>query len=176
MKNIPNLLSAFRISLIPFFVIQLLEGNTLNAGLLLIFSGFTDFLDGFLARKFNWITDLGKVLDPAADKLTQAAVSITLAYMLRQYWIFFAIMIFKDLIMLIIGGYLMKKGAKLEGAKFLGKVSTFIYYIGTILIILIPTMPNAIIIAILSIATICALISAFSYIPEFKSYRENLNN
>ncbi|WP_164995887.1 CDP-alcohol phosphatidyltransferase family protein [Miniphocaeibacter massiliensis] len=176
MKYIPNIISIFRIILIPFFVFQMINGNTLNAGLILIFSGFTDFIDGYLARKFNWITDFGKVLDPAADKLTQAAVSLTLAYILRQYWYFFAIMIFKDLGMIIIGSYLMKNNVKIEGAKIFGKVSTFVYYIGMTLIVLIPSMPKNIIFIILCTATICAIIAALFYIPEFKRYRKNMKN
>ncbi|RVU53884.1 CDP-alcohol phosphatidyltransferase family protein [Anaerosphaera multitolerans] len=175
MKNIPNLLSLLRILLIPFFVHQLLIGNTLNAGIILLISALTDFLDGKLARKFGWITDLGKVLDPIADKLTQFAVSITLAITLRQYWIFFAVIIFKDIVILLGGGYLMKRGIKLEGAKWFGKVATFIYYFATILIILIPGMPNWFITLILSLAVICALISAFLYIPEFFKYKKNNN-
>ncbi|MDL2311211.1 hypothetical protein LJC13_04470, partial [Peptostreptococcaceae bacterium OttesenSCG-928-C18] len=127
-----------------------------------------------LARKYNWITDLGKILDPAADKLTQAAVSLTLAYMLRSYWFFFAIMIIKDLAMLLLGGYFMKKGVKIEGAKFFGKISTFVYYIGMILIILIPSMNNKIILSILILSTVLALVAALSYIPEFKKYKQNI--
>ena len=76
MKHIPNILSSLRIVMIPFFVWQMLTGNMLSAGLILLASGITDTLDGQLARHFGWISDLGKILDPFADKLTQTAVSV----------------------------------------------------------------------------------------------------
>ncbi|MDR2932121.1 MAG: CDP-alcohol phosphatidyltransferase family protein, partial [Oscillospiraceae bacterium] len=89
MRHIPNILSFFRIVLIPFFVWQMLAGHTFNAAIILGISGLTDLLDGFLARRFGWISQLGKVLDPAADKLTQVTVCVVLAIVYRKYWYFF---------------------------------------------------------------------------------------
>ncbi|MEG0306191.1 MAG: CDP-alcohol phosphatidyltransferase family protein, partial [Oscillospiraceae bacterium] len=80
-----------RILLIPVFVWQLLIGNTTAAAVILAGSGITDLLDGYLARHYNWISDLGKVLDPVADKLTQVTVCVVLAYLLSDYMIFFII-------------------------------------------------------------------------------------
>lgn len=171
MKNIPNLLSAFRIVLIPFFVWQMLMEHTLNAGIILVISGITDLLDGYLARRFGWITSLGKVLDPIADKLTQAAVSILLMLRLRQYWYFFAFMILKDLLMLVLGGSLLLKGIKLDGAQWFGKVSTVVYYAAMILIVFFPGMPQWTIITLLALSTLCALAAALLYVPEYLRYR-----
>ncbi len=171
MKNIPNILSVIRILLLPFFVMQMMQGNAVGSGIILVASGLTDTLDGKLARRYNWITDLGKILDPVADKLTQFTVSITLAFQLREYWYFFAIMVAKDLIMLVLGGYLLKKGAKLQGSRWFGKISTVVYYIAMILIVFFHSMPQWIFLALLSIATICAIIAALLYIPEFMQYK-----
>ena len=171
MKNIPNILSTIRILLLPFFVIQMMRGNTIGAGHILVASGLTDTLDGQLARRYNWVSDLGKILDPVADKLTQFAVSITLALQLREYWYFFAIMVGKDLIMLVLGGYLLKKGAQLQGSRWFGKVSTVVYYVAMILIVFFHAMPQWIVLALLSIATACAIIAALLYIPEFRQYK-----
>ena len=174
MKHIPNILSFFRIVLIPFFVWQIMIGETLIAGVILVVSGITDLLDGQLARRFNWITNLGKVLDPIADKLTQAAVSVTLMIRLKEYWYFFAIIIIKDLIMLLLGGHLLRKGVEIEGARWFGKISTCVYYGTMILIVFFPTMPGWIIVAFLSLATICALVAAVLYIPDFLDYRREV--
>ncbi|SHH48517.1 CDP-diacylglycerol--glycerol-3-phosphate 3-phosphatidyltransferase [Anaerosphaera aminiphila DSM 21120] len=171
MRHIPNLLSLFRIVLLPFFVWQMFSGNTFYAGIILLISALTDFLDGNLARKFGWITDLGKILDPIADKITQFVVSITLAILLRRYWGFFAIIIIKDIVILLAGGYLLKKGIKLEGAKWFGKISTFIYYFTSIVIILFPSLPNTVIVTLLTLAVVFALISVLLYIPEFIKYK-----
>lgn len=171
MRHIPNALSCLRILMIPFFVWQMMAGNTMNAGIILILSGLTDSLDGYLARRFNWISAVGKVLDPVADKLTQTAVSVVLIIKLRKYWYFFAVMILKDLVILACGAVLMKKGIKLEGAKWFGKVSTMAFYLVMILIVLIPAMPSWLIYVMLSATTGCALFSAVMYVPEYKRYK-----
>ncbi|MFV0528431.1 MAG: CDP-alcohol phosphatidyltransferase family protein [Lachnospiraceae bacterium] len=171
MKNIPNILTGFRILLIPFFVWQMLRGHLLNAGGILILSGITDLLDGYLARRFHWVSQLGKVLDPIADKLTHAAICILFIIKLRQFWPFFVIILGKDLIILILGASLLKKKVKVQGAKMAGKVSTTVFYLVAILLILIPGIPKEAAIALLSLATLCSLVAGFSYIPDYIKYR-----
>ncbi|MCD8047503.1 MAG: CDP-alcohol phosphatidyltransferase family protein [Clostridiales bacterium] len=172
MRHIPNILSAFRIVLIPFFVWQMLAGNTLNAGLILIASGLTDTLDGNLARKFGWISDLGKVLDPVADKLTQTAVSICLMIRFPSLWFFFAALIIKDLIMLVLGGYLAKGGVRLKGSRWFGKVATVVFYTVMILIVLFPSIPDWCTTLMLVVAVICAVIAGLLYIPDYLRYKK----
>ena len=78
--TLPNVLSFFRILLIPVIIwLYLVKDNSIWAGYVLILSGLTDVLDDFIARRFNVASDLGKVLDPVADKLTQAAMLICLS-------------------------------------------------------------------------------------------------
>ena len=73
--TIPNILSFSRICMIPWFMwVYLARGDSLSAALILLLSGVTDCLDGFIARRFNMISNLGKALDPLADKLTQVAM------------------------------------------------------------------------------------------------------
>lgn len=174
MRHIPNILSGLRIALLPFFVWQMLAGNNVAAGILLLISGLSDLFDGFLARRYNWVSNFGKILDPIADKLTQAAVSITLIIRLPQYWYFFAFMLFKDFVILLLGGYLLKQGMKFKGAKFLGKVSTFFFYGGMLLIVLFPNLPEWLTLSILIIAVTLALISALLYIPEYFKYKREI--
>ena len=171
MRHIPNILSFIRILLIPFFVWQMLDGNNLTAALILALSGVTDLLDGFLARRYNWISQLGKVLDPIADKLTQLTVCIVFIIILRRYWVFFAILLAKDFVMLVLGGYLIKKGVKMDGAKWFGKVATLVFYSVMTLILLIPTMPAWLITSLLCLATVCVIYAGLMYIPDFIRYR-----
>lgn len=171
MRHIPNLLSGLRIVMIPFFVWQMLAGNTLAAGLILLASGLTDTLDGNLARHFGWISDLGKVLDPVADKLTQTAVSVCLMIRFPQLWFFFAVLIGKDLVMLALGGYLTRGGVKLEGARWFGKVSTVVFYTVMILIVLFPSLPNGLTVSLLVLAVGCAVAAGLLYLPEYKRYQ-----
>ena len=84
MKHIPNILSKFRIVMIPFYLIAIFNEDKLGAGLILIVSGITDLLDGFLARQFNWMSEIGKLLDPLADKLTQTAISLSFIFLIQE--------------------------------------------------------------------------------------------
>lgn len=171
-RHIPNILSVFRILLIPFFVWQMLEDHTLVAAIILAVSGLTDFLDGFLARHFGWISSVGKVLDPAADKLTQVTACVMLIIKMPQYWYFFALLLFKDLVMLILGGWLVRQKVKIKGAKWFGKIVTIMFYLIAVAIIFFPNIPHWVILTLLSIITVSAFIAGFLYIPQFRNYRQ----
>ena len=97
-----------------------------------------------------------------------------LAILLRQYWIFFAILIVKDLVMLILGGYLLKNGVKIEGARWFGKVVTVLFYAVMIGIVCFPEMPSWLITTLLLIVSGCAVLAAALYVPEFLQYRRSI--
>jgi cardiolipin synthase len=175
LKHIPNVLSLCRIALIPLFIWQLQTDRMQWAALTLAVSGLTDMLDGSLARHFGWISPLGKVLDPAADKLTQVTVCLLLAIRFRQYWPLFAVLLVKELLMLILGGYLMRQGARLEGAKWFGKVVTVLFYISMTLILLVPTLPPWLMVTMLSLTVCAAITAAVLYFPEFQRYANSRN-
>ena len=132
--NIPNTLTGFRIVLIPFFCVLFIMGPQYYpyAGIILVLSGLSDMFDGFLARKLHQETELGKILDPIADKLTLGAVVISMWFVYHKNypWITLAlgIMFIKELLMAIGGLVIVKKGRKLVKAKWWGKVATVIFY------------------------------------------------
>ena len=102
--TIPNLLSLFRLCLIPVFMwIYCVEKNYLWTGIILIISGLTDTVDGFVARHFNMISDLGKILDPVADKLTQAAMLFCLLTRFPLMIVPLGLMVFKEFFMGVTG-------------------------------------------------------------------------
>ena len=173
MKHIPNMLSIFRIVLIPFFIREMFIGDTYFSALILLASGLTDLLDGYLARKFGWISQLGKVLDPIADKLTIVTVCIVLMLRLQEYKFYFIVLLLKECIMLVLGANLIKKKIKLEGAKWFGKLSTFSFYFTTILLVFIP-LPTWLANILLSVTTLCAVSAAFQYLPEYSKYKKEL--
>ena len=78
-KHVPNALTITRFILIPFIIIALVKDDYITTFILLTPSGLTDVLDGFIARKFNFISNFGKLIDPLADKSTQVAILTTLA-------------------------------------------------------------------------------------------------
>ena len=94
------------------------KNRYLVAAFVLVISGISDFLDGFIARKFNMVTDFGKFIDPVADKLTQFVVAITLLFSYPLAWILLIIIILKDLMLAIVGLYLYDYGLKITGASW----------------------------------------------------------
>jgi len=176
MRHIPNILSSLRILLIPFLIYFVLQGEMFFAALTLIFSGLSDLLDGCLARKFGWVSQIGKVLDPLADKLTQITICVLFALRFGGFvWLFFTILVCKEIVMLILGAYFYRKGVKLEGARLFGKVTTVLFYLAVIVIALIPTLSRCFLYSMLSIVTISAVVSAVLYWPNIATYRDSMN-
>ena len=167
MKQIPNILSFFRILLIPLFIISVTKDQLANAGILLVISGATDVLDGFLARRFNWMTPLGALLDPLADKLTQTAVSISFIFVLKEFVFLFAVLILKDLLMLVASAYAVKKKIHFTSALWFGKAATFIFYASMILILLVPTIPESVQFGMVAACTVSAVFACVMYLRVF---------
>lgn len=130
--SIPNILSFVRILLIPVFVaFYLTAQSTMDyymAAAVILISGLTDMADGLIARKFHMITELGKVLDPVADKLTQCAIIFTLIFRYPPMIFLFILLAVKEVFMGVNGLILLRKGRKLDGAMWFGKLSTAIFY------------------------------------------------
>jgi len=131
--TIPNILSMVRLALIPVIVwLYVSKENYVWAGSLLLLSGATDVVDGFIARKFNMISDLGKVLDPVADKLTQGAVLICLLGRFPLMALPLAMMVVKETFMSVTGLQVIRRTGKVISADWHGKVATLLLY-GTML-------------------------------------------
>ena len=132
-KNIPNILTVSRFVLIPFIIVALLKDSYILAIVLLTISALTDVLDGFIARKYNLITDFGKLIDPLADKTTQLSILITLALKptasgspILPLWILF-IIVLKELLMVAGASFLYGKDLVVS-SKWYGKATTVIFY------------------------------------------------
>ena len=170
--NIPNCLCCFRILLIPLFLyvyfVADFKNRYLGAAFVLVISGISDFLDGFIARKFNMVTDFGKFIDPVADKLTQFVVAITLLFSYPLAWVLLIIIILKDLMLAIVGLYLYDYGLKITGASWWGKIATAYFYV--IVIVLIGLhIPNTVISFVLIITgSVLMLLSFILYAKELR--------
>ena len=175
--NIPNVISIFRILLIPVFVWTYFEDYIYAAAGVLLLSGLTDTLDGIIARKFHMITELGKILDPIADKLTQVTVAVCVAV---QNWltnpilvVLIAICILKEVIMSIGSLVLMKNGQKPAAAKWFGKLATVVFYAAMVLIIWLNIeWLNTVLLLIVTAFMIFALINYFKVFQEIKKQNE----
>ena len=127
--TIPNALSLVRLILIPILVWLYCTRHYYWALGIFIASALTDVADGFIARKFNMISDLGKILDPIADKLTQGAIFFCLATRFTPMIVLFVLMFAKELIVGISGIYMTKKSEKMYGANWHGKLNTVLLFI-----------------------------------------------
>ena len=126
--TIPNILSMMRIAMIAAVVVLFVMKYYLAAGIVLICSGVTDILDGFIARTFNMTSALGKALDPFADKLTQFAVLICLSLLNPLILIPFVILVFRDAFMLLTGLSIFKKTKSTFSARWYDKIATMYTY------------------------------------------------
>lgn len=131
-KNIPNILTILRFLFIPIILYFVFTGNYILGFIFFTISGITDILDGFIARKFNLISNFGKLMDPLADKLTQISVLATLvAVEIIPVWILF-IVIFKELIMVIGASFLYGKDVVVY-SKWYGKLATVLFYVAIVI-------------------------------------------
>lgn len=167
MKHIPNILSFIRILLLPWFVKALMMDDYLLAGGVIILSGITDFLDGFLARTFQWQSRLGELLDPLADKLTQTTIALAFVFYLKDYKIFFIIILFKDVLMLLGSFIFYKKDFEIPAAKWFGKVATVLFYLTIAIVLLFPDLDVTIKKGLLSTVVLSSLFSLLMYIKLF---------
>lgn len=127
--TIPNILSLFRICLIPVFVwLYCVKKDYMMTGAVLVLSGLTDTVDGFVARHFHMISNLGKALDPIADKLTQAAMLCCLILEFPLMIVPFALLICKELFVGTTGLLVIRKTGQVHGANWHGKAATFLLY------------------------------------------------
>lgn len=193
-NTIPNWLSFLRIALIPVFTMLFIKDAYIPAFIIMIVAALTDLLDGKIARKFNMISNLGKILDPIADKLSQIAIVIIL---IVKYWdgylkyIMF-LFIVKELLMVLGGGLLLAKGMRPVAAEMWGKVATTVFYIFMILIIALGgegcalynveffkalILPEWLVTVMVVISAVLAFVSLFGYLPGFlKQLKENKSN
>lgn len=172
--TIPNLLSLLRILLLPLFVVLYLHDQIYWACAVLVLSGVTDALDGVIARKFNQITDLGKLLDPVADKLTQVTVVICLATRYPELIGLVVICLVKELGQAIGALFLLHRGDEVRGARWFGKVSTFVFYGAMALIVLIEDMPTPLFIGLIVLVSVLMLVAFVGYMKTFIGVRKTL--
>ena len=171
MKAVPNILSVFRICLVPVFIaVYFIDDSDIKYYAILVYAvaGLSDFLDGHLARKWSAQSKLGKLLDPLGDKLMTFTVMICIT--ISRPILFWAVCVFfvKEVLMGI-GGFILHKKAKIElpPANFIGKASTVVFFFVCVTLLLIKNLSNTIAIILISVAIGLALIALTSYIKSY---------
>ena len=181
--TIPNLLSLFRLVLIPVYVVIYLNATEpahyYIAGGILAVSCLTDMIDGKIARHFNMISTVGKILDPLADKATQFTLILCLAITYPVLWIIIGLFVVKESFQLIAGILMLRKGKMLTGALFSGKVCTAVLFLSLIVLVLMPDLCSTAVIIITAIDGIFMLIAfaeyGYTYLKQTAMIQE-LNN
>lgn len=181
--TIPNILSLFRILLLPLFVYLYLQADTgwefLRATIVLAISSLTDLLDGKIARKYNMISNFGKVLDPIADKLSHITIAFCLCWQIPHMTYVLALLLIKELCMMFMALYgTFRKNKKIwDSAQWYGKVCTTVVFIVFFALVLFPTMPTILANVLMIICAISLAGSLIMYIRMFwqlnsKKYQE----
>lgn len=168
LKHVPNILTIIRFFLIPFIVIFSLQDNYIIAAIFLILSGITDVADGYIARKYNFITDFGKLMDPLADKCTQVATLIVLVIQeIVPVWILIVVII-KEFLLVVGASFLYGKDLVVS-SKWYGKLSTVLFYVAIFFSMIIKqfNLPYTFDSYIYYLAVLFTL---FSFVMYFKSF------
>lgn len=145
--TIPNLLSLFRLLLIPVFLVLLVTGQYIWALVVLVVSSLTDFVDGFVARQFNQVTRVGQLLDPAADRLFIFSTLIGLAWTGFIPWWLAGVIFAREFLLLIVGVILANFGYGPLPVHHLGKMGTFALLTAMPLLVLGAAFPQIDVIA-----------------------------
>lgn len=165
--TIPNVLSFFRLALIPVYMDIYLNATEPHhyylAAAILAVSCLTDLIDGKIARHFNMITTLGKLLDPVADKATQFTLIVCLAIRYPILWYLTGFFVVKEGFQLIAGGITWRKGKILNRALLSGKICTTVLFVSLILMVMLPTLS-------VKDVTIIALVDAVFMLISFVHY------
>lgn len=169
--RIPNILCYIRFILIPVFVILYMKAayprEYMRAAIVVFISGITDFLDGFIARKFDMVTELGKILDPLADKLTQASLIFVLIVKIKWMFLLLILFVIMQLFLMIAGIVMLRKGTKLNGAKWFGKVSTTVFYAVMLVLVSVPGLNATVANVLMLVCGAFLLLSFMLYIKEY---------
>ena len=169
--SIPNILCYIRFLLIPVFVVTYIRADEpkqyFQAAAVVFLSGLTDFLDGFIARRFDMVTELGKIIDPLADKLTQASLIFILVVKIKWMFLLLILFVIMQVFLLVAGIVMLKKGTKLNGAKWFGKVSTTVFYATMLVLVAVPTLRIGITNILMMVCGAFLLLSFLMYIKEY---------
>lgn len=165
--TVPNLLSLLRLGLIPVYIQVYLNATQIiqyqTAGLIIAFSCLTDAVDGIIARHFHMISNLGKILDPLADKLTQFALTVCLSIRYPVLQPVLGLFIVKELVQAGLGILHLRRGKMLPGALMAGKICTTVLFVSLTILVLFPSLPQQAVRAI-------ALVDGFFLIISFARY------
>lgn len=165
--TVPNILSMIRLALVGVFVAVFFKVSYAAAGIVALVASLTDILDGYIARKYNLVTNLGQVIDPLADKLLQAAVCICIGY---AYGLVIIPLVFlaKEFCMLLGGFLILRAGKVVPPSRWYGKLGTLCFFVCTLSVLFFCTPENPLpAIILLLVAATVMLVAFCGYIKVY---------
>ena len=171
-KNIPNILSIIRLMLVGVFVYTFFWVDEILALVVFLTAGATDVVDGYLARRNNWISDVGKILDPVADKTMQCTVLVCLLIRDIIPWWFLAVFFAKEISTLFLSFLVIRKKNFVVVSRWYGKFTVCLFYATIVLSVTLKNYIEGIWTYILYIpALVFGIITVISYICDFYNGR-----
>ena len=178
--SIPNILCYFRFLLIPIFCVVYLTASRQQdfylAAFIVLIACITDVLDGFIARRFNMGTNLGKIIDPIADKLMQAAIAFCLSTRYPLMWVLIVIMVGKETFMTVSGILNLKSGVKVYSAMWFGKACTVVLFLSMLVLVTWPNLSPPVVDGLILINIVFMIFSLTMYALAFRKMRRELKN
>lgn len=173
--TVPNLLSLFRLILIPVYISIYMNARNPSdyfmAAMILAVSCLTDLIDGKIARHFNMVTNLGKLLDPLADKLTQFALILCLSLRHPVLWYVVGLFFIKEILQLTACIISLNKGMTMTGSFLAGKLSTTVLFISLIFLVMLPNISENVVLIIALIDSAFLILAFIRYAFAFLSKR-----
>ena len=177
---LPNILTYIRIILVPVFILfytnSVSWSGHIAATVIIVLSGITDVADGFIARHWNMMSDLGRILDPIADKAMQFAMLFCVC--VRYRWVLLLVIIYavKEIISVFASAYLFTRGKHISGAMWCGKLCTVILFIVMLVLVAVPLVPARVVNTLIGFSAAFMLLAFFIYMREyFTLWLEYLN-
>lgn len=170
--SIPNIISMVRLALIPLIVTLYFKKKVAAALVVFAISALSDIVDGQIARRFHMVTDLGKMLDPLADKLTQAAALVCVAFTHPQLFFLLGLMAAKELAQAAIGAHSIQKTGRVHSAMWYGKACTVITTASLMALFAFPNMGEAYVNGILILCAVWMGLALLLYARRYKQLNQ----
>ena len=170
-KALPNIVSIARICLVPVFIaVYFIHESDIKYWAIMVYAiaGLSDLLDGYLARKFDAVTKLGKLLDPLGDKLMTFTVMVCIT--ITSHILYWAVLVyFVKEVLMAIGGFLIHRKARVElpAANYIGKASTFLLFLVCVIMMFFRELPEYVEIALTTAAICVTLVALASYLNSY---------
>ena len=168
---LPNILTYIRFLLVPVFIIVYMNADSLQdhlaAAIVIVLSGITDVADGFIARHWNLVSDLGKIIDPIADKTMQFSMMFCVCVRYRYVTILIIIYAVKEIVSALASAYLFTRGKHIDGAMWAGKACTVILFLVMLTLVVVPSISPIRVALMIGFAAAFMLLAFFIYMRTY---------